>query len=86
MELMRGKIQRVDMDASLTEIAEALMLQTKEQVEPTTESIFECFKKHCHQPECAPFIWDDQFIIAFELTQDFLIEEGLIESEHCMRI
>ena len=68
-----------------TDVANALSRQAGEVIAPDTVTIFECFKKHCHKPECAPYVWDDQFISAFELTQDYLIGEGLIESEHCMR-
>ena len=67
------------------DVAHMLSRQVGYTVEPSIESIFHCFEDKCKVSGYGQCIWDDRYISAFEIAQDFLIKVGKISSRNCMR-
>lgn len=72
-------------DFTAEDAAEALERQTGEAVAPTVEAIHECFARHCGVSGPSGIRYDDGFIGPFESVQAWLLAEGRIRPEECMR-
>jgi len=88
---MTGKNQDLPVSTSMPHnlddiitIAEYLTLQTGDEVKPNVADIFSCFSNYCRIYD-KNYLWDDQFISAFESAQDFLIEISKIKESDCLR-